>query len=452
MLEWQCQVRDGNNLEKRLFKEPKIMIQTLVGIALLSLVSLACGDTQIKSQVATGELPETSAVSTAESQETIGDAPSVTAIATPVGKLGKTPDELPEDLKSIWEAWVLLNKEYVDKDKLDHNVFTEAAIRGMVSVLEDSGTYYLPPRVASTVREDIKGKFEGIGAHVNMNRAGKLLIVAPISGSPAEEAGIRAGDIVLEVDGESLAGLSLMEAVSKIRGPRGSLVTLLVLHLGALDPVEITVKRGVIPLTSVLLRSQPGDRFAHIRITDFYANTTDQLKSMLNKVFAAGSEGIILDIRTNPGGMLDTTVAVASQFLEDGLVLYSLDGNGDRINYEVREGGIAKDIPMVVLVNEFTASAPEIVAGAIQDHKRAKIIGTKSFGKGSVNIPRQLSNGGALSITIRHWYTPLGRRIEGEGLTPDIVITHRDREQADILQLKRAKEELEKIVDNKTGQ
>ena len=425
---------------------------TALLLALLVLAMAACGgdaEPTVDSAAASGAA---NVDATAAADTTAVDAPTLAEVATPVGDLGETPKELPEDLKAIWEAWVLLNREYVDKSKLaEPDDFTEAAIRGMTSVLEDSGTYYLPPRVASTMRQDIQGKFEGIGAHVNMNAAGKLLIVAPIDGSPAEEAGILAGDIVLEVDGESIEGLTLMEAVAKIRGPRGSIVRLLVMHLGAIDPIEIAVRRGVIPLTSVRLRSDEGDRFAHIRVTDFYANTPEQLKLKLQEVIDGGAEGLILDIRTNPGGILNATIDVASQFLDEGLVMYSLDGDGNRIDYEVRRGGIARDIPMVVLINEFTASAPEIIAGALQDHGRAKIIGATSFGKGSVNIPRELSNGGGISITIRKWYTPQGRLIDGEGIIPDIEVTNRDPQKADIMQLQRAIEELELMLGHTTA-
>ena len=425
---------------------------TALLLALLVLAMAACGgdaEPTVDPAAASGAA---NVDATAAADTTAVDAPALAEVATPVGDLGETPKELPEDLKAIWEAWVLLNREYVDKSKLaEPDDFTEAAIRGMTSVLEDSGTYYLPPRVASTMRQDIQGKFEGIGAHVNMNAAGKLLIVAPIDGSPAEEAGILAGDIVLEVDGESIEGLTLMEAVAKIRGPRGSIVRLLVMHLGAIDPIEIAVRRGVIPLTSVRLRSDEGDRFAHIRVTDFYANTPEQLKLKLREVIDGGAEGLILDIRTNPGGILNATIDVASQFLDEGLVMYSLDGDGNRIDYEVRRGGIARDIPMVVLINEFTASAPEIIAGALQDHGRAKIIGATSFGKGSVNIPRELSNGGGISITIRKWYTPQGRLIDGEGIIPDIEVTNRDPQKADIMQLQRAIEELELMLGHTTA-
>ena len=421
-------------------------------IAALVFAATACGDDPGQTAVDATATVESAGVDAPGADTRTVDAPTLTEVATPVGELGETPRELPEDLKAIWEAWVLLNREYVDKEKLaDPDDFTEAAIRGMTSVLEDSGTYYLPPRVATSMRQDIQGRFEGIGAHVNMNAAGKLLIVAPIDGSPAEEAGILAGDIVLEVDGESIEGLSLMEAVAKIRGPRGTIVRLLILHLGAIDPIEISVRRGVIPLTSVLLRSDDGDRFAHIRVTDLYANTPEQLREKLKEVIDGGAEGLILDIRTNPGGILDATIQVTSEFLDDGLVMYSLDGDGNRRDYEVRRGGVARDIPMVVLINEFTASAPEIIAGALQDHGRATIIGATSFGKGSVNIPRELSNGGGISITIRKWYTPDGRLIDGEGIIPDVEVTHRDPQRADIMQLERAIEELEVMLGHKTA-
>jgi carboxyl-terminal processing protease len=324
----------------------------------------------------------------------------------------------------------------------------------MLRVLGDPQTSYLSPEVVKGSFSDIfRGDFEGIGAHVNMNRAGKLLIVSPIPGGPAEAAGIRPGDIILEVDGESIEGLSLLEAVSKIRGPKGSTVTLLVKHLGAIDPVLISVERGVIPLVSVILRSQPGDRFAHVRITNFYPNTPEKVKEIVLKVIAEGAEGLILDVRNNDGGTLDAVVDIASMFLEpeDELVLYVEKGDGTRTNWRVRDNETAQDIPMVLLVNERSASSSEVLAGALQDHERATIIGTSTFGKGSVNILRPLSNGGGLYITIAHWFTPLGRLIQGEGLTPDIVVENRIPRDADVQQLRRAIEELEQMVASRSS-
>jgi carboxyl-terminal processing protease len=297
-----------------------------------------------------------------------------------------------------------------------------------------------------------RGNFEGIGAHVNMNRDGQLVIQSPIPGGPAEAAGIKPGDIILEVDGESLEGLSLLEAVSKVRGPKGSTVELLVKHLGALDPVLIPVVRDKIPLVSVRLRSRPEDRFAHVRIEQFYPTTPDDLRETILEVVEAGTEGIILDVRNNDGGTLASVVGIASLFLkpEDDLVLYVEKGDGTRQDWRVRDGDgmqIATDVPMVMLINERSASSSEVLAGALQDHGRATIIGEQSFGKGSVNILRPLSNGGGLYITIAHWHTPTGRLIHGEGITPDIEVTHRDAQEQDIQQLRRAIEELTRMVD-----
>lgn len=390
--------------------------------------------------------PEASPVqeaAVASGQSDAPTAPQVDTSQTP----GDRPDDVPEELKIIWESWQYLLDDYVDMEKLEPEAFSEEAIRGILRALGDREMSYVSPEVMSGSFEDVfRGDFEGIGAHVSMNRAGKVVIVSPIAGSPAEAAGIRSGDLILEVDGESIDGLSLLETVAKIRGPKGSIVALLVKHLTDLDPVLISVKRGVIPLVSVILRSEPGDRFAHIRLTDFYPNTTDRLKELIATAKADGAEGLILDLRNNPGGTLDAVVDVASQFLNQGLVLYSLGGHGHRTDWAVRSGGVAREIPMVVLVNQGSASSSEVLAGALQDHDRAVVIGSTTYGKGSVNILRRLSNGGGLYITTAHWYTPQGRLIQEDGLTPDIVVDDRDPQEADIKQLRRAIEELEVML------
>ena len=409
-------------------------------IVLVAVLSLACGSTETQ--------PTAVAPAVAAAQATVLESPEFPQIVNPENPVVR-PDAVPEDLGIIWEAWSYLIEDYVDVSKLDSEDFSEQAIRGMLRVLGDPQTSYLTPAVVKGSFQDIfRGDFEGIGAHVNMNRDGKLIIVSPIPGGPAEAADIRAGDIILEVDGESIEGLSLLEAVSKIRGPKDSTVTLLVKHLGALDPILISVKRGVIPLVSVILRSQPGDRFAHVRITNFYPNTPEALEEVILKVIADGAEGLILDVRNNDGGTLNAVVDIASMFLdaEDELVLYVEKGDGTRTNWRVRETDVAQDIPMVLLVNERSASSSEVLAGALQDHERATIIGASTFGKGSVNILRPLSNGGGLYITIAHWFTPLGRLIQGDGLTPDIVVENRIPRDADVQQLRRAIEELENMV------
>ena len=357
------------------------------------------------------------------------------------------PSGVPEELKTVWEVWSLLTKDHVRRSKLDPELFVEAAIRGMIAALDDPHTNYVRPDAFDIETGDLQGNFEGIGANVSMRRDGKLQIVAPLEGSPAKAAGLRPGDVILEVNGESILGLGLLDAVAKIRGPRGSEVRLLVLHLGSIDPEIIAIIRDVIPLTSVLLRSEPGDRIAHIRITTFYADTSEKLRETIKGAVEAGAEGLIIDVRDNPGGLLSSVVDVTSQFLDEGLlVLYEVDGANERRNWQARKGGVARDIPLVILTNEFSASASEILVGALQDHNRAQVIGATTYGKGSVNILKRLSNGGGLYITYAHWFTPAGRPIQDLGLDPDIEVSSRDRRQAEAKQLEKAIEILEAMI------
>ena len=420
-------------------KHLKIYLATLV--VLLAIAAAACGGDD-------GDAAESSDTTSAPAATANSPESPVFPEVVQAEKEFERRDPVPEDLSIIWETWSFLLGDYVDTSALDPEAFSEEAVRGMLTILGDRQTAYVSPEVVTGSFSDIfRGNFEGIGAHVNLNRAGRLIIVSPIEGGPAEAAGIRPGDIILEVDGEVIEGLSLLEAVARIRGPKGTMVQLLVKHLGALDPVLIPVERNVIPLVSVVLRSQPGDKFAHIRLTQFFPNSPEALKEMLQQVIEDGAEGLILDIRDNDGGTLNAVVEIASMFLdseEQDLVLYVQKGDGSRTNWKIRDVGIAKSMPMVILVNERSASSSEVLAGALQDYKRATVIGTTTFGKGSVNIMRPLSNGGGLYITIAHWYTPFGRIIQGEGLTPDIEVTDRDRQEADIQQLRAAIEELER--------
>ena len=375
------------------------------------------------------------------------DAPLLPELVPPDKPL-EVPEGVPEELAVVWEVWELLASEHVDRADFDTEEFTEAAIRGLIAALNDPHTNYVRPAAFGIENADIQGRFEGIGAHVSMNQDGRLVVVAPIADSPAEKAGIRPGDIIHEVDGESIEGLSLIEAVSKIRGQRGTIVRLLVQHIGESERVIIEVERGVIPLESVLVRTQPGARIAHIRLTNFYDNTADRLSETISELVDGGAEGILLDVRDNPGGLLSSVIDVTSLFLDDGLILYEVDGKGDRRDWEVRRRDrLAESIPMVVLANQFSASASEILVGALQDHDRATIIGATTFGKGSVNILRQLDNGGGLFLTFARWYTPDGRVIDQRGLDPDIEIIDRDEREADIMQLEKAIETLEAQLD-----
>ena len=371
------------------------------------------------------------------------DAPLLPGLI-PQEKPLEVPEGVPEELAVVWQVWSMLAAEHVDRATFDPEIFTEASIRGMLVALGDPHTNYVGPDVFGIENQDIRGRFEGIGAHVSMNADGRLVVVAPIADSPAEKAGIRPGDIIFEVDGESIVGISLIEAVSKIRGPRGSVVSLLVQHVGSFEKVVIDVERGVIPLQSVVLRSEPGDPIAHIRLTNFYEDTMDDLSEEIREAVDAGSEGIVLDVRDNPGGLLSSVIDVTSLFIEDGLILYEVDGDGNRKDWLDRENDdLLETVPMVLLANQFSASASEILVGALQDHDRATVIGRTTFGKGSVNVLRQLDNGGGLFLTFARWYTPDGRVIDRNGLEPDIEVRHGDAQQEDIRQLEKAIETLE---------
>ena len=353
----------------------------------------------------------------------------------------------PKELEAIWEAWALLNREHIDRASFDSNTFEESAIKGLIDAVEDTHTSYVDPLVLEIEQTDLSGQFEGIGAHVRRREDGMIQIISPIEGGPAEAAGILAGDIILAVDGESIEGLELLEAVSKIRGPKGSTVSLTVKHIGQLESTVIEVLRDVIALPSVLLRSDPGADITHIRITEFKGDTPARLSEILDTEIESGSKGLILDLRSTPGGYLQQVFDIANMFLDDGVILLE-ERQNENITWKASTGGAATDLPMVLLVNKYSASGSEILMGAFQDSGRAIAIGEQTFGKGTVNVFRKLSNGGGLYMSVGRWYTPNQRLIEGEGLTPDILITSRDSQEADIKQVDAAYEEIEKLLGN----
>ena len=274
----------------------------------------------------------------------------------------------------------MLQQEHIDRQTLDPSELSDGAMKGMLEALDDPYASYLNSKRFEEEESKIQGVFEGIGAQVGL-RDELLTVIAPLPGTPAEKAGIRAGDVILEVDGESTESLSLQEAVSKIRGQKGTTVHLLVLHPEAGEPVLIPITRGVIPLETVRF-NMLSDGIGHMQITSFSTNTNEHVKETLDEFKAAGGKGLVVDLRYNPGGLLGVVVDVTSQFLDDGLVTYELDGLGNRREWQVKPGGTGKDIPMVVLVNEFSASASEVFAGAILDHGRAPVIGEPTFRQG----------------------------------------------------------------------
>jgi len=329
-------------------------------------------------------------------------------------------EDLPPEFDRLAEVWEVLGQEHIDRENFDAAEVSDGAIRGMLQSLDDPYASFLNAEQFGVEFQDYQGFFEGIGAQVAM-REGKLTIIAPMPGTPAERAGIRPGDIILSIDGETTANISLLEAVSKIRGEKGSTVELLVMHLNNGEPVAIVVERGVIPLGSASF-AMLDNGVGHLRIFNFADNTNDEVAAALNEFKSSEGIGLVVDLRNNPGGLLRSVVDIASQFLDDGLVLYEIDGSGQRDNWDVKSGGNGRGFPMVVLINQFSASASEVLSGALSDHDRAVLVGTTSFGKGSVNTLRPLSDGSGIYFSIARWYTPNGTLIEGEGITPEIVV------------------------------
>jgi len=357
----------------------------------------------------------------------------------------ETVEGLPPEFVKLAEVWALLQERHIEPDAIDPQAAADGAIRGMMDSIDDPHAGYLDSDQYSMMRQDIQGYFEGIGAEVGV-RNGLITIIAPIPDTPADEAGILSRDVILEIDGESTQGLELFEVINRIRGEKGTTVRLLVRRDRTGETVEIEIERGVIPLESVRLTMLVG-RIGHLRITSFSGTSKEELETALARFERSQGLGLVVDIRNNPGGLVSSVVEVTSQFVDEGLVLYQLDGKGHRRDWNAESGGVALEVPMVVLMNNGSASASEVFAGAIMHHGRAETIGETTFGKGSVNNLWPLLDGSAVNFTIGRWYTPSGQLIEGQGIIPDIIQEAPENDDEDI-QLDFAIERLKELIES----
>ena len=331
-----------------------------------------------------------------------------------------TPDELETLFAPFWEAWNIVHKQYVDQP-VDDQILMQGAIRGMMDALGDEQTFYMEPQLYESETSSLQGEYEGIGAYVD-TEGDYLTIVSPIEGSPAEEAGLLPGDKVIAIDGEDMTGVAPEQARLKVLGPEGTEVTLTVAREGEPEPLDFVITRAKITIHSAEGRMLEDD-IAYVDINTFGDRTTRELRDTLNNLLEQDPRGIIIDLRNNPGGYLSTAVEVSSEFIEEGVVLYEEYGDGRRDTHNALGNGQATDLPIVVLINEGSASASEILAGALQDYDRAKLVGVTSYGKGSVQNWVPLSNDqGAARVTIARWLTPNERQIDHVGLEPDVVI------------------------------
>lgn len=353
------------------------------------------------------------------------------------------------DFSLLWRVWDEVAQKYVDKAKLDSQKMVYGAISGMVAAIGDPYTIFLPPKENQESKEDLNGKFEGIGAQLGVKDK-KIVVIAPLSGSPAESAGIKAGDWIIKIDGKESAGLSLPEAVAKIRGMKGTAVTLQILHQNEEKPKEINIVRDTIVLKSVEWK-QVGNGLAYLKLSRFGDQTNsqwDQAVTEINGYLATSSAktkpGVILDLRNNPGGLLSGAVYLAAEFLDSGVIVKQQDYQGNVQTYSVNRRGKLLTVPLAVLINQGTASAGEILAGSLQAAGRSKLVGAQTFGKGSVQETQDLPDGAGLHITTAKWLLSNGIWINGLGLTPDVKIDNDEKQPEKDLQLGKAVEVLSK--------
>jgi carboxyl-terminal processing protease len=369
--------------------------------------------------------------------------------------ISASSEETYEGLKLFSDVIELVEKNYVDP--VDSKDLIQKAIHGMVQSL-DPHSQFLPPEAFEELQVDTRGEFGGIGIVITM-RQGVLTVISPIEGTPAYKAGIKAGDMIVKVDDAFTKDMMLWEAVRKMRGPKGTQVVLTVRRENVSAPIEFNLVRDIIPIESVKsVRLKPG--YGYVWITNFQENTTQDLTDALDKLESGNLplKGLILDLRDNPGGLLNQAIQVADLFVDDGMIV-SIKGrlNKNTKEFKGHSDDVKRSYPIVLLINGGSASASEIVAGALQDHKRALILGTTSFGKGSVQTVETLRDGYGLKFTIARYYTPNGRSIQAEGIIPDLEIKHRiisdeEAEEERLLKEKDLKNHLEAEPDTFNGE
>jgi carboxyl-terminal processing protease len=371
-------------------------------------------------------------------------------------KLGKvkitntsTPADKDVDFNLFWEVWDRLEAKYLEKDKIDYQKMFYGAIEGMTASLGDPYTVFLPPKDNKQAKEDLNGSFEGVGIRLGFSDSKRLSVISPLEGSPAKAAGVRAGDLILHIKDEAkgidedTAGITLPEAVEKIRGPEGSKIYLTLKHEGAEDSFIAEITRGEIIVPSVEVEFLEDDKIAHLKLLRFGDLTAAQWDETIERIIDNPRiKAVILDVRGNPGGYLRGSINLASEFLEGGVIVKQEDYKGNIDTYSVNRRGRLLNIPLLVMIDKGSASASEILAGALRDHDRAYLLGETSFGKGTIQETEDLSEGAGLHITTAKWLTPNGTWLKDKGLAPDIEV--KDDPETDIdEQLQKALEVLE---------
>lgn len=334
-----------------------------------------------------------------------------------------TPSGVQDRFKVFWEAWNIAKDKYVDEKVINDERMTYGAIQGMLDSFGDQGhTRFLSPQEAERNRQWISSSFSGIGAEVT-RKDNRPVIVTPMEGAPAERAGLKPNDVVMKIDDVDTADLTLEDSVNRIRGKEGTDVTLTIFRPSTNETLVITITRGKISEKIVTSQMLPGTQVSLIRLNKFSANATRELQQALEAASKEGATGIILDLRNNPGGLLNEAIGVTSQFLQPGQVILKQRERGGKVtDYRAQRGGVAQNIPVVVIINQGSASAAEITAGALQFHGRAKLVGNTTFGTGTILSTFKLSDGSELVLGTAEWLTPGDRMIRRQGIDPDLKV------------------------------
>lgn len=347
----------------------------------------------------------------------------------------EAPKNINVDFKLFWDTWDLVSRSYLDKSAIDSQKLFYGAISGMVAAIGDPYTVFLPPEQQKFSKEELNGSFEGVGIQLGFNKDKRLVVIAPLDGTPAKKAGIKPQDTIVKIADKDTTNMTLPEAVSLIRGPKGTEINLTIFREGDSDTRLFALTRDDIIVKSVEVSyktrlpsgddkdTASGKKVAIVKLSRFGERTESEWNEAVTELLSAGSTAVILDLRNNPGGFLNGAVFIASEFLEGGDVVLQENSQGEKVSFKVSRTGKLTTIPMNALINKGSASASEIVAGALQDRKRAKLVGDKSFGKGTIQEAQDLEEGAGIHITVAKWLTPDGRWVNStQGLEPDVEI------------------------------
>lgn len=391
-------------------------------IVLLLVVGSFSAGLLVGGEISDGETPQASASSAVSTASTVLQESVEDLLQTSPPQATSTPPELEDLFAPFWQSWDLVHNLYIDQP-VNEALMMQGAIKGMMDSLGDQHSSYMDPDQYRQANVPLEGSYEGIGAWVDATRE-YLTIMSPMPGSPAEEAGLLPGDQVIAIDGEDMTGIDGNLVIRKVLGPAGTSVTLTIFREGESEPFDVTLKREKIIVPALEYEMLDGD-IAYIKLFNFSEKATEDFVAALEELLAQEPVGLILDLRNNPGGERDSAVEITSQFVDEGVIMYQEYGDGSRDTFEAVKGGLAPDIPLVVLVNEGSASGSEIVAGAIQDHERGVLVGMVSFGKGSVQNWIPLADEqGLVRVTIARWLTPNERTIHELGVVPDFEIDY----------------------------